>query len=206
VRITTGLTLVILFSQPSWSQVQATALAESYELRPRDRSRFALEVHKSKLWEGRKHTFLFDRYHGALYFSRQQPATSSIEFAVVSASARCVDDWVKPGQIADIERAARETMGADVHAEIRFRSTTIQAVSENRFEVRGMLTIRNETKPIVLNVAAEPSESGLRLAGSGTLKLSSFGLKPPRGAVFLFIGTKDEMTVRFDLLAQPTAR
>jgi hypothetical protein len=39
--------------------------------------------------------------------------------------------------------------------------------------------------------------------GSTQIRLSEFGLKPPRGivGVGLFIGTKDEMKVLFKLLA-----
>ena len=200
-RIATSIAFAVLLSRPSWSQSQPAA-TESYELRPDDQSRFVLEVHKSKLWEGRKHTFVFDRYQGALRFNRSQAEASNIEFSIVAASARCVDDWVKPGQIPDIEKAAFTIMAVDIHPEIRFRSTAISASSGNQYEVRGMLAIRGKSRPVVLSVTAEPGESGLRLTGTGTIKLSAFGLEPPRGAVFLFIGTKDQMTVRFDLLAK----
>lgn len=55
-----------------------------------------------------------------------------------SASARCVDDWVKPDQLKDIERAAvRETMAAAAYPEILFQSTTITMESPDRYEVRG---------------------------------------------------------------------
>lgn len=39
--------------------------------------------------------------------------------------------------------------------------------------------------------------------GSGRVRLSEFGLKPPRAVVgvTLFIGTKDEMNLVFELLA-----
>jgi polyisoprenoid-binding protein YceI len=203
-RITSCFIIAVLMSHPSVGQGQVPG--GSYEIRPGGQSRFELEVHKSKLWEGRKHTFAFDRYQGVLHFNAHRPEASNIELSVVSASGRCVDDWVKRGQIEDIEKAARATMAADVHPEIRFRSTAISAVSPNRYDVRGMLTIRHESRPVVLSVTAEPGESGLRLTGTGSIKLTTFGLRPPRGAVFLFIGTKDEMTVRFDLLAKRTGQ
>jgi polyisoprenoid-binding protein YceI len=198
---TVWLALACLLHAALRTQAQAPESRVRYELRPGEQGRFSLEVYKSKLWEGRKHVFVFDRYHGLLLFDRERPEASSIEFSVVSASARCVDDWVKPGQIEDIEEAARKTMGADRYPEIRFRSTAIQARSGNEYEVRGMLTIRDRTEPVVLRVTAAPMEDRLRLTGSGPVKLSDFGLKPPRGAVFLFIGTKDEMTVQFDVVA-----
>ena len=53
---------------------------------------FALEVFKSKLWEGRKHTFPFDRFSGLLVFDRERPERSSVRFVVESASAQCAGD------------------------------------------------------------------------------------------------------------------
>ena len=63
-----------------------------------------MEVYKSKLWEGRKHNFVFDRFRGVLGFDAERAEQSTVSFVVESASARCVDDWVKPNQIKDIEK------------------------------------------------------------------------------------------------------
>ncbi len=175
-----------------------------HDIRPAEGSRFALEVFKSKLWEGRKHTFVFDRFSGALSFNREQPERSNVQFVVESASARCVDDWVKPNQIQDIEKAAIQgTMAAAQFPEITFHSTTITSKSSGQYEVQGLLTIRDRTKAVALIVKVTPREGGIWVEGSGQIRLSDFGLKPPRAAagVGLFIGTKDEMTVQFALLA-----
>src|SRR5258708_6766870 len=100
----------IPFIPPSHATDMQTA---TYDVRPAEGSRFALEVFKSKLWEGRKHTFVFDRFSGSLNFNHEQPERSTVEFVVESASVRCVDDWVKPNQIKDIEKAAiQDTMAA----------------------------------------------------------------------------------------------
>src|SRR5271170_3514951 len=121
-----------LFLLLSWAVAAQTA---TYNIRPMQGDRFALEVFKSKLWEGRKHTFLFDRFSGLLVFDRERPERSSVRFVVESASARCTDDWVKPDQLKDIERAAvRETMAAAAYPEITFQSTTITRESLDRYE------------------------------------------------------------------------
>ena len=60
----------VAFIPPSYA---ADILTAAYDVRPAEGSRFALEVFKSKLWEGRKHTFVFDRFRGALSFNREQP-------------------------------------------------------------------------------------------------------------------------------------
>jgi polyisoprenoid-binding protein YceI len=161
-------------------------------------------VFKSKLWEGRKHTFLFDRFGGVLNFDHEQPERSTVRFVVESRSARCVDEWVKPDQIKDIERAAvQDIMAAAAYPEITFHSTAITMTSSDKFEVKGMLTIRGRARPVVLALKASPVEDGIWVEGSGRVRLSDFGLKPPHGVVgvSLFIGTKDEMNVHFGLLA-----
>lgn len=173
----------------------------SYDIEPAEGSRFALEVFKSKLWNGKKHTFLFDGYRGNLEFDANEPSRSSVRFTLGADSVRCVDDWVKPGQIPDIEKAARETMAAERYPEITFRSTEISAAGEGRYTVRGELTIRGVSKPVTLNIAAAAGANQVRIAGSGQIRLSDFGLKPPAGAFSLFIGTKDEMNLMFDVLA-----
>ena len=75
--------------------------------------------------------------------------------------------------------------------------------SPDRYEVRGLLTIRGQAKPVMLTLRAAIREEGIWIEGSGRVRLSDFGLKPPRGVlgVRLVIGTKDEMNVLFGLLA-----
>jgi len=190
-----------LFLLLPWAVAAQTA---AYYIRPMQGNRFALEVFKSKLWEGRKHRFLFDRFSGLLVFDRERPERSSVRFVVESASARCVDDWVKPDQLKDSERAAvQETMAAAAYPEIIFQSTTITMGSPDRYEVRGILTIRGQAKPVMLTLQAAIREEGIWIEGSGRVRLSDFGLKPPRGVlgVRLVIGAKDEMNVLFGLLA-----
>ena len=189
------------FIPPSCAADMQTA---TYDVRPVEGGRFALEVFKSKLWEGRKHTFVFDRFNGALTFNHEQPERSTVQFVVESASARCVDDWVKPNQIKGIEKAAIQgSMAAAQFPEITFHSTAIKAKSSGQYEVEGLLTIRDQTNPLALIVKVTLREGGIWVEGSGQIRLSDFGLKPPRAAagVGLFIGTKDEMTVQFALLA-----
>lgn len=193
---------------PSFALLLASVLtgeATTYDIAPVQGGRFALEVFKTKLWEGRKHTFVFDRFHGALTFDHQHPERSTVRFVVESASARCIDDWVKPHQVKDIERAAvQETMAADTFREITFQSSKITVKSSGQYQVEGPLTIRGRSKLVVLNLEATLREGEFWINGSGRVKLSDFGLKPPKGVagVTLFIGTKDEMHVLFRLLAK----
>ncbi len=89
----------------------------TYDVRPAEGNLFALDVFKSKLWEGRKHTFVFDRFRGSLSFNQEQPERSTAQFVVESASARCTDDWVKPHPMA--RRNARSAPLQSQSARIR---------------------------------------------------------------------------------------
>jgi polyisoprenoid-binding protein YceI len=176
----------------------------TFDIRPAPGSRFALEVYKSKLWEGRRHTFVFDRFSGVLVFDPDRLEKSNVRFVVESGSARCVDDWVKPDQIKDIERAAvKDTLAAAEYPEITFQSTAITRTSSEQYQIQGTLTIRGRARPVTLALRASPRGDGIWVEGSSRVLLSDFGLAPPRGVagVRLFIGTKDEMNVLFGLLA-----
>jgi len=177
----------------------------SYDIRPAEGSHFTLEVFKSRLWEGRKHVFVFDRYGGELEFNSEQPQLSTVRFRIESASVRCLDDWVKPGQIADIEEAARETMAAGEHPEMTFESSTVTVKSPGEYQVQGTLTIRDIARPVTLQIAASAGGDVVRIAGTGQFLLSDFGLDPPRGAFSLFIGTKDAMNILFEIEAEASA-
>lgn len=174
----------------------------SYDIQPAEESHFTLEVFKSRLWEGRKHIFVFDRYGGELEFDSEQPELSSVRFHIESASVRCLDDWVKPGQIADIEEAARETMAAEGHPRMTFESSNVQVKSAGEYQVQGILSIRGFTRPVTLQIAASSGSDVIRIAGTGQIRLSDFDLDPPRGAFSLFIGTKDAMNILFDIEAR----
>lgn len=191
---------ILLLIVPWTLAAQTTTL----DIRPTPSSRLALEVFKSKLWEGRRHTFVFDRFSGVLSFDPERPERSTVRFVIESGSARCVDDWVKPAQIKDIERAAvKDTLAATEYPEMAFQSTAIKRMSSEQYEVQGMLTIRGRTRPVTLALNSSRREDGIWIEGSSRVKLSDFDLKPPRGVVGvrLFIGTKDEMNVIFGLLA-----
>jgi polyisoprenoid-binding protein YceI len=157
--------------------------AETFRIVPGPDSFFAVEVAKTKLWAGRKHVFHFSRYRGEVQ-------DSSAVFTVEAASLSCKDDWVKPGQIKDIEKAALDILEPSKYPEIRFVSTRVVPGG-----VEGSLTIHGVTRPVT--VAVENYE------GSASVSLAAFGLKPPSGAFRFAIGTADVMTVRFKLRAEP---
>jgi polyisoprenoid-binding protein YceI len=178
--------------------------ADLYKINPAPQSHFALEIEKTGLMAGKKHHFEFSRYHGSLKYDKEQAANSSMKLAVESQSAVCQDTWVKPKDREKIQSyALHEMLDAERYPEIVFESTTVKPMSEGRFQVQGRLTIRDQTKPATAEVKVEASNGQqLRFTGQANVRLTDYNLKPPTAALGA-IGTKDKMTVLFQLTGEP---
>jgi polyisoprenoid-binding protein YceI len=176
--------------------------AETYDLSPSEGSRFALEVYKTGLMAGKKHVFVFERYSGELILDPQNPEAAKVRFTVDAGSVVCTDTWINDGSRKKVLAAARDQMmQADKFPQLVFTSSKILPKGENQYDVEGMLTIRDITRPVVVHVSRKDGA----FEGHAKLKLSSFGLKPPKGVTLGLIGTKDEMTVLFRLAARARA-
>ncbi len=175
-----------------------------YRMEPGPGDRFALEVEKTGLMSGKKHRFLFERYRGRLSFDAESPERSSVELVVEAQSITCKDTWVKAEQIVKIEKAAREEMlAAERYPQIVFRTEAVMRKSEDEFELRGGLTIRDRTVPVTVSARRLPTQGmRLRFQGSATVRLKDYGLKPP-SALLGAIGTKNEMRLEFVVSAEP---
>ena len=93
-------------------------------------------------------------------------------------------------------------LAVDRYAEITFSSRFTRSLGGGEFEIAGDLTIRGISLPVLLRATLKPGASGeLQIAGSSTVKMTDYGLKPP-SAAFGMIGTKDQMEVSFDLKAR----
>ncbi len=179
------------------------AAAADYVIQPAPESRFALEIYKTGLMSGKKHLFLFSRYEGVLRYDPDAPEASGIRLEVDAASAVCKDDWVTDSQRDDIEEyALEEMMVVKQYPKILFVSDGVTG-GGGRYEVTGTLTIRGRGRPAKVQVELQPGEDGrLRFQGSAVVNLKEYGIKPRRAALGL-IGTKNEMELRFDLVATP---
>lgn len=182
------------------------AVMAQYEIRPAPDSQFALEVHKTGLMRGRKHVFVFERYRGELRFDPADPAGTHVRFVVEANSIVCTDTWVSEKDRKKILQVAMDDMlDAQRHPELVFESSGISGQA-GRYRAAGTLTVRGITKPVLVEVTASGSDR-LHLEGNALVKLRDYGLKPPSAALGA-IGTKDEMIVRFRLVAaaRPLAR
>jgi polyisoprenoid-binding protein YceI len=150
-----------------------------------------LYVDKTGVLSGKRHHFTFERYEGRL-----DAAARRVTVAVYADSIVCRDTWVSEKDRVKILKVAKEEMLASAkYPLLRFESSRVSGGEE--LVVEGLLTIRDKTRPVTVSVR----QKGGTFSGEARLKLTDFGLKPPSAALGL-VGTKDEMTVRFTVVAR----
>ena len=184
--------------------IVSAAERQRYEILPSSNASTELHVAKTGLMRGKKHIFVFDRYQGTLQYDPNQPDASHVKLTIDARSASCKDTWLSAKDLHKVQQyALNDMLAADRYPDITFVSTEIRQAGAGQFEVRGTLTIREITKPaMVLVTVASQADGALTLAGTSQIRLTDFNLKPPSAALGT-IGTKDEMSFSFSLLASP---
>jgi polyisoprenoid-binding protein YceI len=175
-----------------------------YTISPSNDSTIAVEVLKTGLLRHRKHLFCFENFEGQLYYVADRRESSRVKLSVDSRSLVCHDPSLKPGKQQAVSRQAREkALGSNNGSEIRFSSSQISPKPLRGYAVQGMLDVGNATHTVTVNVALTAMRNDrLQIDGDATLRLSDFGIKPPK-SLFGLIGTKDEALIRLLLWAIP---
>jgi len=119
----------------------------------------------------------FDHCEGRIALDAEKPEGSSVELAIqaesVDTNSAKRDDHVR----------SPDFLNASEFPEIGFKSESVKALGQDRFEVSGQLSLHGETKPLTVEVqqtglGKAPRGDG-RLAGyetSFTIKRSDFGM------------------------------
>src|SRR6266849_566139 len=181
-----------------------SAEAGLYEIHQGDQARMELTVEKTGLLSGKKYLFTFSQYQGTVMFDHEAPETSTITLSIASASISCHDTWLSMKDLRKVqEYALKDMLAVDQHPQLTFRSIAIKRINAGQYEVQGMLTIRDVSKPAVAAVSWHSGSNGiLSIEGVSRLRLTDFGLKPPTAGLGT-IGTKNEMSFHFVLKATP---
>ncbi len=91
----------------------------------------------------------FGEYDGQVTVEDDDPTTAVAEFTIKAHS-------VDTGQeMRDNHLRSPDFFHAEQFPELRFKSTSVERVEEGRYKVRGDLTIRDQTRPIELDVEVE---------------------------------------------------
>jgi len=98
----------------------------------------------------------------------------------------------------------QNTLKTDQYPFAEFRSTATAGPAlfrpgeETQFQIPGLLTIKSTEHPIVWDARARLDGGTITGSASATVKLTDFGLEPPRLAI---LSVEDEMTWQIDLVA-----
>ena len=105
-----------------------------------------------------------------LEFDADAPEKSTIMLWIESGSALCHDTWLNPNDLRKVQQyALKDMLAADLYPRTTFRSTAINKIDAKRYDVWGMLTIREASKPAVITVALRADSSGLPVIESTSL-------------------------------------
>lgn len=187
--------MILLLALPLLAQQR------TFRIQPGEGAHLTLIVEKTRLMNGKKHQFTWSRYDGSLRFDRTRAANSTVSLIIQADSLQCRDTWVSASDLRKIEQTARKDMlGLPEHTQIGFVSRQVMQAAEG-YTINGDLTIRGITRPVVLKVKLSDSGESLWIEGEGSIRLTEYGLKAPTAALGT-IGTRDEMTLTFRVLAQ----
>ena len=146
------------------------------------------------------HVIEAQKLEGCATIDAQNLPRSSVKVTFRTADLRVLD----PKESADDRAKVQKTMETDVlriaeYPTISFDSTGIEAAGSDRYRVRGNLTIRGKSQPVVIPVVFKHLSDGTyQVTGEYKFKQSAFGIKP----ISLAGGTikvKDEVRTQFDL-------
>src|SRR5438552_9085814 len=126
---------------------------------------------------------------------------SSIKLEFPAADIRVIDPKESEKDRAEVQKTmATDVLRVSEYPRVTFESTAVERAGDaNQFRVRGNLTLRGKTQPVVIPLPVTRSADGTyRAKGEYRFKQSSFLIKP----IQLAGGTvkvKDELQTQFEL-------
>jgi polyisoprenoid-binding protein YceI len=143
----------------------------------------------------------FSRFTGTIAVDRENPANSRVEAVIEAAS---IDTG---NQKRDAHLRNADFLDVATLPTIKFKSTSWKKTGEDTFDVTGDLTIKDVTKPVVLNVTLlgfGPGSGGAQLSGwEATTKFNKkeFNVKDPP---MLDAALGDDVSVTINIEAKKT--
>ena len=118
----------------------------------------------------------------------------AVEIHVDARQLRVIDKDTSEKERAEVQRTmlGPEVLDSEQHQEIVFKSTTVEAAGQDRWTLRGNLTLRGQIRPVTAQVTLKDG----RYIGEAAVKQTDFGIKPPGKAG---VRAKDEVKIVFDV-------
>lgn len=135
----------------------------------------------------------FKRFTTQMNFdpARPEAARATIEIDLASIDAGSPE--------ADEESAGKLWFNRSAFPKARFVSSKISALGENRYEMRGTLTIKGKSRELVVPVRYAPGKDTARFDGGFVIKRLDFGIGE---GMWADVGTvANEINVKFSIAA-----
>ena len=118
----------------------------------------------------------------------------SVELHLDARQLRVIDKDASEKERDEVRTTmlGREVLDSEQHQEIIFRSTAAESTGQDRWTLRGNLTLRGQTRPVTVHVTLKSGH----YAGEAAVKQTDFGIKPPGKAG---VRAKDEVKIMFDV-------
>ena len=122
----------------------------------------------------------------------------AVEIHVDARQLRVIDKDASEKERAEVQRTmlGPEVLDSEQHQEIVFRSTAAESAGQDRWTLRGNLTLLGRTRPVTAQVTLKDGH----YTGEASVKQTDFGIKPPGKAG---VRAKDEVKIQFDIQLTP---
>jgi polyisoprenoid-binding protein YceI len=159
-------------------------------------STLAIHVGKTGVFSGLGHEHeVRAPIHGGSADIGSHPA---VEIHVDARELRVIDQDASEKERAEVQMTmlGPEVLDSEHHPDIVFKSTGAEPAGQERWTLRGNLTLRGQTRPVTVDVTLKDGH----YTGEAAVKQTDFGIKPPGKAG---IRAKDELKVVFDVRLTP---
>ena len=134
---------------------------------------------------------------GGLTFQDLGDAVTGLTMSV-SAAMDCDDG-------DDMDEYSREALEVEDHPTVDFEMNGYEVVetqgNEAEVELRGIMTISGDDRPVTIPATVAPEDNGLAVSGSFELDMTEYDVDPPR----MMLGTirvRSDVEISFDLFVE----
>lgn len=156
------------------------------------KSTLTIHVGKAGMFSGLGHEHeVIAPIHSGTADTGSHPA---VEIHVDARQLRVIDKDASEKDRAEVQKTmlGPEVLDSEQYREIVFKATGAERTGEGRWTLRGNLTLRGQTRPVMVQVTLKDG----RYTGEATVKQTDFGIKPPGKAG---VRAKNEVTIQFDV-------
>jgi polyisoprenoid-binding protein YceI len=121
-------------------------------------------------------------------------AHPAVELHVNARELKVIDKDASDEERAEVQKTmlGPEVLDSEAHQEIVFKSTGADSAGQDRWTLRGNLTLRGQTRPVTVQVTLKDGH----YTGEAKVKQTEFGIKPPGKTG---VRAKDEVTIEFNV-------